>query len=176
MKNSHSHYQTRRNHSMTNKRKNIKLSNISLNDNDNQIKPDTIFNFNNIININSDIEMDESTLGDIEYAKTLQLALKDAINQNDKLTEDLNKCIEENRKLREEIEEKDNVIYELSQYYQFCQNNHINKQINNKNGDCSDNNNNNNVSQKIGSKKKRNQKKGSSKKRNKYMSKPLKEN
>ena len=31
--------------------------------------------------------MDESTLGDIEYAKTLQLALKDAIYQNEKLSE-----------------------------------------------------------------------------------------
>ena len=169
MKNSHSHYQTRRNHSMSNKRKNIKLSNISLNDNDNQIKPDTIFNFNNIININSDIEMDESTLGDIEYAKTLQLALKDAINQNDKLTEDLNKCIEENRKLREEIEEKDNVIYELSQYYQYCQNNHINN-----NANCADNN---NVNYKTGSKKRRkNQKYGTAKKRNKFISKPANEN
>ena len=69
--------------------------------------------------------MDESTLADIEYAKTLQLALKDAIKQNEKLAEDLNQCIEENKKLKDEIEEKDNVIYELSQYYQFCQNNHL---------------------------------------------------
>ena len=89
------------------------------------LKPDTIYNFYNNINISSNIEMDESTLADIEYAKTLQLALKDAIKQNEKITEDLNKCIEENKKLKEEIEEKDNVIYELSQYYQFCQNNHL---------------------------------------------------
>ena len=32
--------------------------------------------------------MDESTLADIEYAKTLQLALKDAISQNEKLSEE----------------------------------------------------------------------------------------
>ena len=89
-------------------------------------KPDTIYNFYNNINISSNIEMDESTLADIEYARTLQLALKDAIKQNEKLTEDLNQCIEENKQLKEEIEEKDNVIYELSQYYQFCQNNHLN--------------------------------------------------
>ena len=89
-------------------------------------KPDTIYNFYNNINIRSNIEMDESTLADIEYARTLQLALKDAIKQNEKLTEDLNQCIEENKQLKEEIEEKDNVIYELSQYYQFCQNNHLN--------------------------------------------------
>ena len=90
-----------------------------------EIKPDTIYNFYNNINISSNIEMDESTLADIEYAKTLQLALKDAIKQNEKIKEDLNKFIEENKKLKEEIEEKDNVIYELSQYYQFCQNNHL---------------------------------------------------
>ncbi len=89
------------------------------------LKPDTIYNFYNNINISSNVEMDESTLADIEYAKTLQLALKDAIKQNEKLTEDLNQCIEENKKLKNEIEEKDNVIYELSQYYQFCQNNHM---------------------------------------------------
>ena len=89
------------------------------------LKPDTIYNFYNNINISSNIEMDESTLADIEYAKTLQLALKDAIKQNEKLSDDLNKCIEENEQLKKEIEEKDNVIYELSQYYQYCQNNHI---------------------------------------------------
>lgn len=89
------------------------------------LKSDTIYNFYNNINISSNVEMDESTLADIEYAKTLQLALKDAIKQNEKLAEDLNQCIEENKKLKDEIEEKDNVIYELSQYYQFCQNNHL---------------------------------------------------
>ena len=89
------------------------------------LKPDTIYNFYNNINISSNVEMDESTLADIEYAKTLQLALKDAIKQNEKLAEDLNQCIEENKKLKDELEEKDNVIYELSQYYQYCQNNHL---------------------------------------------------
>ena len=89
------------------------------------LKSDTIYNFYNNINISSNVEMDESTLADIEYAKTLQLALKDAIKQNEKLAEDLNQCIEENKKLKDEIEDKDNVIYELSQYYQFCQNNHL---------------------------------------------------
>ena len=88
-------------------------------------KPDTIYNFYNNINISSNIEMDESTLADIEYAKTLQMALKDAIKQNEKLVEDLNKSLEENKRLELEIEEKDNVIYELSQYYQYCQNNHL---------------------------------------------------
>ena len=170
MKKSYSHYQIHRNRSMTNKRENKKLSNISLNDNENQTKSDTVLYFYNNININSDIEMDESTLGDIEYTKTLQLALKDAINQNEKLTEELNKCIEENKELREEIEEKDNVIYELSQYYQFCQNNHI------KNNVDFDNNNNNNSDKKIDSKKKRNRNYEIPKKRNKYIPKSLNEN
>ena len=169
MKKSNSHYQTHRNRSMTNKIENIKLLNTSLNDNENQTKSDTFLYFYNNININSDIEMDESTLGDIEYAKTLQLALKDAINQNEKLTEELNKCLQENKELREEIEEKDNVIYELSQYYQYCQNNHINN-----NANCADNN---NVNYKTGSKKRRkNQKYGTAKKRNKFISKPANEN
>ena len=89
------------------------------------LKPDTIYNFYNNINISSNIEMDESTLADIEYAKTLQMALKDAIKQNENMAEELNKCREENERLEKEIEEKDNVIYELSQYYQYCQNNHL---------------------------------------------------
>ena len=169
MKKSYSHYQIHRNHSMTNKRENKKLSNTSLNDNENQTKSDTVLYFYNNININSDIEMDESTLGDIEYTKTLQLALKDAINQNEKLTEELNKCIQENKELREEIEEKDNVIYELSQYYQFCQNNHINNNV-----DFGSNNNNSDT--KIDSKKKRNLNYEISKKRNKYIPKSLNEN
>ena len=88
-------------------------------------KKDTIYNFYNNINISSNIEMDESTLADIEYAKTLQMALKDAIKQNEKLVEDLNKSLEENKRLEMEIQEKDNVIYELRQYYQYCQNNHL---------------------------------------------------
>ena len=113
------------------------------------------------------MEMDESTLGDIEYAKTLQLALKDAINQNEKLSEELNKCIKENKELREEIEEKDNVIYELSQYYQFCQNNHIN------NNDDADNN---DTDYKIGSKKKKIQRTGKIKKRSKCIAKPVNDN
>ena len=173
MKKSHSHFQTRRTRSMTNKIKNAKISNNSIKEPEIHIpiKTESIFNFyNNTNNINSELEMDESTLGDIEYAKTLQLALKDAINQNEKLTEELNKCIEENKELREEIEEKDNVIYELSQYYQFCQNNHINNNVE------SGNNNNNNSDKKIDSKKKRNRNYEIPKKRNKYIPKSLNEN
>ena len=125
MKYSHSHIPPRKTRSLPNKRKN-KTSNNSIKDSEAQIKTESIFNFYNNSNINSDNELDESTLGEIEYAKTLQIALKDAINQNEKLSEELNKCIQENKELKEEIEEKDNVIYELSQFYQFCQNNHIN--------------------------------------------------
>ena len=90
--------------------------------------------------------MDESTLADIEYAKTLQMALKDAIKQNEQMVEEINNLRAENEKMEKEIEEKDNVIYELSQYYQYCQNNHINN-----NANCADNN---NVNYKTGSKNK----------------------
>ena len=131
MKYSHSHIPPRRSRSVTIKRKNIKLLNSSIKESETPIKTESIFNFYNNSNIHSDNEMDESTLGEIEYAKTLQLALKDAINQNEKLSEELNKCIQENKELKEEIEEKDNVIYELSQFYQFCQNNHVNNNLNN---------------------------------------------
>ena len=131
MKYSHSHIPPRRARSVAIKRKNIKLLNNSIKESETPIKTESIFNFYNNSNIHSDNEMDESTLGEIEYAKTLQLALKDAINQNEKLSEELNKCIQENKILKEEIEEKDNVIYELSQFYQFCQNNHVNNNLNN---------------------------------------------
>ena len=171
MKKSNSHYQTHRNRSMTNKIENIKLLNTSLNDNENQTKSDTFLYFYNNININSDIEMDESTLGDIEYAKTLQLALKDAINQNEKLTEELNKCIQENKELKEEIEEKDNVIYELSQYYHFCQTNHINNHINDHLNDTVDSSD-IKVKYKNSSKNRRNIRSGKPKSRNKNFEKP----
>ncbi len=165
MKKSHSHFQIRRTRSMTIKRNNSKYTSSSLKDSEKLNKPELIFNsYNNNI-INSDVEMDESTLGDIEYDKTLKLALKDAINQNEKLNEELNKCIHENKELKEEIEEKDNVIYELSQYYQFCQNNHINH-----NDDCSDNN---DTDYKVGSKKKRNPRACKPKRKSKCFKKPF---
>ena len=172
MKYSHSHIPPRRTRSVANKRKNIKVLNNSIKESEASIKTESIFNFYNNTNINSDNELDESTLGEIEYAKTLQLALKDAINQNEKLSEELNKCIQENRALKEEIEEKDNVIYELSQFYQFCQNNHINN-----------NNLNNSVAltdkdseYAISPKKKINLKVGKTKNKKKYGSKPIKDN
>jgi len=105
-------------------------------------------------------DLDESTLGDVEYTKTLQLALKDAINQNEKLNEKLYECFQENKKLKEEIEEKDNVIYELGQYYEFCQNHHLNN-----NTDCLESD---DMNYKRSSKKKRNSRLGKIKKRNKY--------
>mgnify|MGYP006873163758 CR=1 FL=1 len=62
----------------------------------------------------------------IEYAKTLKISLKDSINQNDLLTEELMKVINENKILREELEEKKKAIEELSQYYNYCIENHLN--------------------------------------------------
>ena len=171
MKKSHSHLQTRRNKSVATKRNNSIITVKSIKDYEkpNKVDNNNIFNFYNNNNnfINSDIEMDESTLGDIEYAKTLQLALKDAINTNEKLSEELNKCIQENKELREEIEEKDNVIYELSQYYQYCQNNHIN---NDDSVDKID------TDYKIGSKKRRNPKTTKVKRKSKCFAKTVNDN
>ena len=179
MKKSNSHIKTRRAHSMTNRRKNTKISNSIMKEPEIQIpiKTESIFNFYNNANANSEIEMDESTLGDIEYAKTLQLALKDAINQNERLAEDLNKCIQENKELKEEIEEKDNVIYELSQYYQYCQTNHINKHINDQLNDTVDSTDikmNSKNSSKNSTKNRRNLRSGRPKSKNKYFEKPEK--
>ena len=86
----------------------------SLNENDND-------------NLTTDNMEIENISGDIEYTKTLKNALRDAINQNEKLLQDLSKLIEDNENLKKEIKDKDNVIYELSQYYQYCQTNHLNK-------------------------------------------------
>ena len=121
-----SHFQTRKAKSTSIKKSNHKIINSSK-DYEKETKYDNNLTlYNSMSANNSEIEIDETILGDIEYAKALQLALKDAINQNEKLSEELNKCIQENKELKEELEEKDNVIYELSQYYQFCQNNHLN--------------------------------------------------
>ena len=179
MKQSHSHIKTRRTHSVTYKRKNTKNSNNIIKEPEIQIpiKTESIFNFYNNPNGNSELEMDESTLGDIEYAKTLQMALKDAINQNEKITEELNRCIQENKELKEEIEEKDNVIYELSQYYQFCQTNHINNQINdhlNDTVDSSDFKMNSKNSSKNSTKNRKYLRSGRPKSKNKYFEKPEK--
>ena len=86
----------------------------SLNENDND-------------NLTTDNMEIENISGDIEYTKTLKNALRDAINQNEKLLQDLNKLIDDNENLKKEIKDKDNVIYELSQYYQYCQTNHLSK-------------------------------------------------
>ena len=171
MKKSHSFFQTRKAHSMTNKMKSTKIQSNSIKESEIHIpiKTESIFNFyNNNNNINSDLEMDESTLGDIEYTKTLQLALRDAINQNEKLTEELNKYIQENKDLKDEIDEKDNVIYELSQYYQFCQTNHLNNNCIN-NSEFTDDNEEYNIP----SKKKRNFRNGRIKNRKKYNTKSV---
>ena len=121
-----SHFQARKAKSTSIKKSNHKITNSSK-DYEKETKYDNNLTLCNSISGNySELEIDETILGDIEYAKALQIALKDAINQNEKLNEELNKCIQENKELKEELEEKDNVIYELSQYYQFCQNNHLN--------------------------------------------------
>ena len=62
----------------------------------------------------------------IEYTKALKASLKDSINQNDIINEQLIKIMNENEKLKKELEEKNKAIYELSQYYQYCIENHNN--------------------------------------------------
>ena len=50
----------------------------------------------------SDISYDKYS--NIEYTKSLQISLKESINQNDILNEEINKVINENKILKEEIE------------------------------------------------------------------------
>ena len=57
------------------------------------------------------------SVGECEYTKNVVKALKDAIIVNDKLTEMVQKLAVENDKMKEELNEKDNVIQELAQYY-----------------------------------------------------------
>lgn len=128
MRKSHSLFQTRRKRSLTERRDRFINACKSIKEYERPCNVDIVLNSdnNNSIIINSEVEMVENKLGDIEYTKALQLALKDAINLNEKLSEELHKYMQENKELREELEDKDNAIYELSQYYHFCQNNHIN--------------------------------------------------
>ena len=81
--------------------------------------------FDKTFSTGSDISNEK--FSNIEYAKSLKISLKDAIEQNDLLNEELRKIREENKKLKNELEQKDNAIIELSQYYQYCVEKHINK-------------------------------------------------
>jgi hypothetical protein len=44
--------------------------------------------------------------------------LKEAIDENDRLRESAAQLVEENNKMRNELDEKDNIIRELGEYYQ----------------------------------------------------------
>ena len=71
-------------------------------------------------NINS-LLSDQKRIGEIEYRKNVLKALKQAINENDKLRESVTKLNEENAKMKNELNDKDNSIRELYDYYNvFC--------------------------------------------------------
>ena len=61
---------------------------------------------------------EETKIGEIEYTKNLIKALKEAIDENDRLRESAAQLVEENNKMRNELDEKDNIIRELGEYYQ----------------------------------------------------------
>lgn len=74
-----------------------------------------------------EIKRNEIIDGNVEYTKVLIKALKEALNENDLLRNyncDLN---EENSKMKQEITNKNEVILELADYYDYCQTNHFNK-------------------------------------------------
>ena len=71
-------------------------------------------------NINS-LLSDQKRIGEIEYRKNVLKALKEAINENDKLRESVTKLNEENAKMKNELNDEDNSIRELYDYYNvFC--------------------------------------------------------
>ena len=95
----------------------------------------------------SDISYDKYS--NIEYTKSLQISLKESINQNDILNEEINKVINENKILKEEIEEKNKAILELGQYYQYCLENHFSSNsFNNIKNKRNDNNSKNKIKKK----------------------------
>lgn len=67
-------------------------------------------------NINS-LLSDQKRIGEIEYRKNVLKALREAINENDKLRESVSKLNEENAKMKNELNDKDNSIRELYDYY-----------------------------------------------------------
>ena len=61
---------------------------------------------------------EEDKRGEIEYTKNLIAALKEAIEENDKLRQYAFELTKQNEELKKEMIEKDDVIRELAQYYQ----------------------------------------------------------
>ena len=80
-----------------------------------------------------DNENEEQKMGDKEFIKVLQKALKDALDKNDILRNYVSELNTENEKLKKENDKKDDVIKELGEYYELCQKNHINKLSHSKN-------------------------------------------
>ena len=77
----------------------------------------------------SETSISESVYADIEYTKSLKIALEDAINKNDDLALINKKLREENRRIKIELKEKNKAIFELGKYYEFCQENHMGKEV-----------------------------------------------
>ena len=90
-------------------------------------------NSKNIDIIELNIEDQEQKIGDKEFIKVLQKALKDALDKNDILRNYVSELNTENEKLKKENDKKDDVIKELGEYYELCQKNHINKLSHSKN-------------------------------------------
>ena len=65
----------------------------------------------------SKISEGQYSIGEIEYTKNVLKALKEAIDENDKLREIVAKLNSENEKMKSELDEKDNAILDLENYY-----------------------------------------------------------
>lgn len=105
--------------STSDRQKSNYMSQIKINKNnknngsDNDIKLDNNDSkeYNSLIN-------DESKIGEIEYTKNLIKALKEAIDENDKLRQYAIDLTKENEEMKKEMIAKNGVIEELANYYQ----------------------------------------------------------
>ena len=73
---------------------------------------------NNTITPNENNSDSGEKIGEIEYTKNIIAALKEAIEENDKLRQYAFELTKQNEELKKEMIEKDDVIRELAQYYQ----------------------------------------------------------
>lgn len=105
----------------TNKKRNKDSEEKSINNTTAQIANNIIDNDTDDDNKEDDIDDlfdEEGKIGEIEYTKNLIKALKEAIEENDKLRQYALELTKENEDLKKEMSEKDDVIRELAQYYQ----------------------------------------------------------
>ena len=105
------------NQNLTNRNKDSeeKSTNNTITPNENNINDSDAEDDNREID---DLFDEQDKIGEIEYTKNLITALREAIEENDKLRQFAFELTKQNEELKKEMIEKDDVIRELAQYYQ----------------------------------------------------------